>query len=77
MKYKLIIGKTVEEEIIAMTSELISRIQNAGNNETILIEPGIYRIHNMNLTKDIILQGNGDPREVIIDGEQLGSVFLI
>ena len=66
-----------EEEIIAMTSELISRIQNAGNNETILIEPGIYRIHNMNLTKDIILQGNGDPREVIIDGEQLGSVFLI
>ena len=37
-----------EEEIIAMTSELISRIQNAGNNETILIEPGIYRIHNMN-----------------------------
>ncbi|MBR5504531.1 MAG: hypothetical protein IKV87_08865 [Methanobrevibacter sp.] len=57
--------------------ELYNKIINAEDNETILIEPGLYKIHNVNLTKNITLQGNGDSREVIIDGEQLGSIFLI
>ena len=59
------------------SNELYNRIINAKDNETILIEPGLYKIHNVNLTKNITLQGNSDPREVIIDGEQLGSIFLI
>lgn len=59
------------------SEELYNRIINANDNETVLIEPGVYRIHNLHLIKNITLQGNGNPRDVIIDGEQLGSIFLI
>ena len=58
------------------SSELINRIQNAQANEIITIEPGTYRIHNLTLAKNITLQGKGY-NEVVIDGEYLGSVFLI
>ena len=57
--------------------ELINRIDNANNGDTILIEPGTYKIHGVNITKNISIQGNGNPREVIIDGERLSSIFLI
>lgn len=60
-----------------LSQELYNRIINAKENEIILIEPGTYKIHKVHLTKNITLQGTGDPREVIIDGEQLGSVFFI
>ena len=60
-----------------VSQELYDRIINAEDNETIFIEKGTYKIHSVNLTKNITIQGNADPREVIIDGEQLGSVFLI
>ena len=60
-----------------ISQELYDRIINAEDNETIFIEKGTYKIHSVNLTKNITIQGNADPREVIIDGEQLGSVFLI
>ena len=56
---------------------MISRIENANNGDTILIEPGTYKVHGINITKNISLQGNGDPREVIIDGEELSSIFFI
>lgn len=59
------------------SQELISRIENANNGDTILIEPGTYKVHGINITKNISLQGNGDPREVIIDGEELSSIFFI
>ena len=59
------------------SQDLINRIQNANNGETILIEPGTYKVHGINITKNISLQGNGDPREVIIDGEELSSIFFI
>ena len=59
------------------SQELISRIENANNGDTILIEPGTYKVHGINITKNISLQGNGDPREVIIDGEGLSSIFFI
>ena len=59
------------------SQELISRIKNANNGDTILIEPGTYKVHGINITKNISLQGYGDPREVIIDGEELSSIFFI
>lgn len=59
------------------SSDLENRINNANNNEIILIEPGTYKIHNIKLTKNLTLQGNGNPREVIIDGEEKSSIFLI
>lgn len=60
-----------------LSQDLYNRIINAKENEIILIEPGTYNIHRVHLTKNITLQGTGDPREVIIDGEQSGSVFFI
>ncbi|MBQ3473432.1 MAG: hypothetical protein IJH35_05150 [Methanobrevibacter sp.] len=59
------------------SNELINRIYDANNGDTIVIEPGTYKIHGVNITKNISLQGNGNPREVIIDGEKLSSIFLI
>ncbi|MBO7212507.1 MAG: hypothetical protein J6V44_16110 [Methanobrevibacter sp.] len=57
--------------------DLINRINAADNGDTILIEPGTYKVHGINITKNISLQGNGDPREVIIDGEELSTIFFI
>lgn len=59
------------------SSDLESQIRNSENGDEILIEPGTYKIHNIQITKNITLQGNGNPREVIIDGERKSSIFLI
>ena len=59
------------------SNELINRIYDANNGDTIVIGPGTYKIHGVNITKNISLQGNGNPREVIIDGEKLSSIFLV
>lgn len=58
------------------SAELVSRINNAQDNDIILIEPGTYKIHNVTLAKNITLQGKGY-NEVIFDGEYLSSIFLI
>lgn len=59
------------------SSNLENEINNANNGDTISIESGTYKIHNIQLTKSIMLQGNGDPRDVILDGEKKSSIFLI
>ena len=59
------------------SQELINRIETANDGDTILIEPGTYKVHGINITKNISLQGNGDPRDVIIDGEELSTIFFI
>ncbi len=59
------------------SSDLENKITNAKNKETIIIEPGTYSIHNIQITKNITLQGNGNPRDIIIDGENKSSIFLI
>ena len=66
-----------ENQLDNSSKDLINRINNANNGDTILIEAGTYKVHGINLTKNISLQGNGDPRDVIIDGEELSSIFLI
>ena len=38
------------------SQDLINRIQNANNGETILIEPGTYKVHGINITKNICKQ---------------------
>ena len=59
------------------SAELQHKIETSENGDEILIEPGTYQIHNIKLTKNITLQGNGDARDIIIDGEQKSSIFLI
>ena len=56
---------------------LETKIINAKNKDIIIIEPGTYTLHNIQVTKNITLQGNGNPRDIIIDGENKSSIFLI
>lgn len=59
------------------SSDLQNKIINAENKDIITIESGTYSIHNIKITKNITLQGNGNPRDIIIDGENKSSIFLI
>lgn len=43
----------------------------------IVIDPGTYKVHGLNITKNITFQGNGNPREIVFDGEQLSSIILV
>ena len=58
------------------SSELVNQIINAKNGAEILINPGTYKIHDLLIEKNITLQGNGDPRDIIFDGERLSSILL-
>ena len=60
-----------------VSSSLEDKIVNAENNDKITINPGTYKVHNVLITKNITLQGNGNQRDIIIDGENKSSIFLI
>ena len=72
-------GLTFDNENLLEDSsiELEERIKNAGNGDAIIIEPGTYHLHDIQITKNLTLSGNGNPREIIIDGEEKSSIFLI
>ena len=59
------------------SSDLENRIKNGKDGDEILIEQGNYKLSNIQLTKSITLQGKGDARNVVIDGEKKSSIFLI
>ena len=59
------------------STDLKSKILNSKNGDKITISPGTYKIHNINITKNITIQGKGNPRDIIIDGENKSSIFLI
>ena len=60
-----------------ISQDLAERILNANDRDIILIEPGYYKIHGINITKNITLLGNANPREITIDGEELSTIFFI
>ena len=72
-----ILNSNNENILSDASSDLENKIKYANQNEEILINPGTYKIHNVQLTKNITLQGNGNPRDIIIDGEEKSSIFLI
>ena len=59
------------------SSDLENQIINANAGDEILINPGTYNLHNVTISKNMTLQGNGNPDKIIIDGEQISSIFLI
>ena len=59
------------------SSDLENKIINAENGEEILINPGTYYLHDINIAKNITLQGNGNPSEIIFDGENKSSILLV
>ena len=60
-----------------ISSTLIEQINNSNVNEEINIKPGHYNINNILITKNITLQGDGNPRDIIFDGNELSSILLI
>lgn len=62
---------------VKSSQELIDKIKNADDEELISIEPGTYKIHNITLTKNIYIQGNGNPQDIILDGEKVSTIFFI
>lgn len=70
--------KSNDEDLLSdASSELENKIRYANPNEEIIIKPGTYKIHNIQLTKNITIQGNGNPQDIIIDGEEKSRIFLI
>ena len=59
------------------SSDLENKIINAENGDEILINPGTYYLNNVNITKNITLQGNGNPRDIIFDGGKKSSILLV
>lgn len=59
------------------SSDLENKIVNAEAGDEILIDPGTYYLHDINITKNITLQGNGNPEDIIFDGEKLSSILLV
>lgn len=57
--------------------DLKDKIINAQNGDEILVSPGTYNIHNITITKNITIQGKGNPNNIIIDGNKKSSIFLI
>lgn len=68
---------TQNDNLKDTSSSLENKIVNAENNGKITINPGVYKIHNIQIRKNITLQGKGDARDVIIDGENKSSIFII
>ena len=62
---------------IDSSSKLINDLSQAENNDIIMIEKGTYKVSDFEITKNLTIQGNADPLDVIIDGERKSSIFLI
>ena len=65
------------QKIIGPEQNLKQIITDSDVNDVIILEPGTYKVHNINLTRNITLQGNGNPRDIIIDGEKKSNIFLV
>ena len=73
----LYLDETNDDMLAKAPVDLESKINNAKNNAKITINPGAYQLNNIKLTKNITIQGNGNPRDIIIDGGHKSSIFLI
>ena len=66
-----------QADLTDKSADLKNEIDSAKNSAEILIDPGTYKIHNITIDKNLTLQGNGNARNIIIDGEKKSSIFLI
>ncbi|WP_067041436.1 hypothetical protein [Methanobrevibacter sp. YE315] len=66
-----------ESDIKDNSSDLEMRITNAKNGDNILINPDTYYINNIMITKNLTIQGNGNPEDIVLDGRNISSIFLI
>ena len=62
---------------VSPEQDLKQIILDSNVNDVLILEPGTYKVHDVNITKNITLQGNGNPRDIIIDGEKKDTIFLV
>ena len=65
------------EIIVEDSSELINELTQAKDNDIILLDKGTYRINDFDIKNSITLQGNGNAKDIIIDGGNASSIFII
>jgi hypothetical protein len=62
---------------INSTNSIADTINNANNNTVIYLNPGTYNQSGININKNISIQGNGNPKDIIINGNNESSIFFI
>ena len=67
----------IDEISLDPSSKLIKELSEANNNDVIILEKGTYKISDFEITKNLTIQGNSEPLDVIIDGEKKSSIFII
>ena len=72
-----ILETTNNEKLKDSSTDLADKIINANAGDKIIIEPGTYKLHNIEITKNLTLQGNGNPSDIIIDGENNKNITFI
>ena len=69
---------SAENNITIDNSTLIQdTIDVASDNDIIYLNPGTYHEASIKIDKNVTLQGLGDAKDVVIDGEQKDSIILI
>ena len=58
--HQVSLATSYDEPLKDSSSSLENKIVNAENNDKIIIQPGEYKIHNINITKNITIQGKGN-----------------
>jgi hypothetical protein len=68
---------STNDKLSDLSTDLMNKITSANNGAEITLNPGTYRVHKIELKKDITFQGNGKPEDIIIDGEKKSTIFFI
>lgn len=66
-----------DENTLDSSSQLVKDMSEAKSNDVITVEMGTYKITDFEITKNLTIQGNGEPLDVILDGDHKSSIFLI
>lgn len=62
---------------IGPNDSIQTAVNNANSSSTIYLTPGTYYQNSINVDKNLTFQGNGNAEDIIIDGQQKNSIFLI
>lgn len=63
--------------VITAKQDLKQVIADSNVNDVIILEPGTYAVNDINITRNVTLQGNGNPRDIILDGGKKSGIILI
>lgn len=68
---------SAENVTINNETSIQETINSVNDSSVITLNPGIYQENNINIAKNLTIQGNGSAEEVVIDGNKAGVIFNI